>query len=112
MARQSKFSDMANGVEASLDYMRRCEREVKDAEVKLANKQSELEEARAEFNDAREAFHKEFPEMAPASVAVADVQASPAEPQRPVEEAQPRPVMGPNGPIVFKEMDDSPFGDG
>lgn len=114
MRKPSKFADMADGVEASLDHMRMCEKVVKDAEEELARAHADLKEARAEFIDARDAFHAEFPEMAPAQVTVADVQAGPAvgEGTQPVEEARPVPVMTPQGPVVFREMEDNPFGVG
>lgn len=109
---RGKFKDMMEGVQASLEHLRDCEQDVRRKETALLNAQNDLEEARAEFNDARDAFHKEFPEMAPpAQVATADVQAAPAQPAV-VEEAKPVPVMTPQGPVQFREMDDSPFGDG
>src|SRR6478609_9057532 len=107
---------MADGVEAALEHMRFTERCVKDAEQALSDAHKANEEARAEFIDARDAFHKEYPEMGSPSVAAADMQAGPpvgagAEqaPEVRPEPAEPVPVMTSNGPVVFREMDDSPF---
>jgi hypothetical protein len=109
MASQSKFQEMTRSVEANLDYMRRCERTVAQAETALMNAREDLATAETEFNESKQALFREFPEMAPTQTTQALVQAEPEHPTPPP--AEPIPVMTPQGPVVFREMDDSPFPD-
>lgn len=110
MPRQSKFGDMVAGVETNLHRMREAESDVRNAEVRLQNARSTLQEAETEFNDSKQALFREFPEMAPAQAPTVVVNAEPAMAAPPP--AEPIPVMTSQGPVVFREMDDSPFGDG
>lgn len=110
----ANFTEMAEDVQRALKSVRECEWNVEQAEKELDECRAELEEVRATFNRLRDAFHKEFPEMAPSTgslVQQAGTVVGAVPPQAPVEEAQPDPVMTPQGPVVFREMDDSPFGD-
>lgn len=104
------FTEAFEEVRRTLKAWRETQSDVKDAEAGLAYCRAEAQQAEEEFNAARARFLEEFPEMAPAQVTTAVVEASPESQTATVEEAKPVPVMTPQGPVVFREMDDSPFG--
>lgn len=107
-----EFSEAAQDVEYALDDVRNAKAIVAELEDRLKDARSNLNKAEVELMNRRDAFFQQFPEMVPAQVATAVVEASPDTPQpAPVEEAKPVPVMTSRGPIAFREMDDSPFGD-
>lgn len=103
------FSVMADEVERALQDLRDAEQMVKDAEETLAARKKHVEVCRSDFNTARDDLFQEYPELAPE--AQAPLAAPLADNALP---AQPKPVMSPQGPVVFRERDDfdSPFGGG
>lgn len=113
VAVKSDFQVATERVESALKRLRMSKTDVAEAKVELSRLEVEERNAQIDFDKARAQFLEEYPEMAPAQVTTAVVEGSPDTPQpAPVEEATPRPVMTPQGPVVFREMDDSPFGDG
>lgn len=110
LIRKDDFTASAAEVADALKALRECEFNVKQAREDLAECERERDECQTAFTNARDAFHEQFPEMAPALGVVADP-VQPAAPQRP---ATPEPVMSPQGPLAFRDLDDdfSPEGMG
>lgn len=107
-----EFNEAAREVAIALDDCRNAKRIVENMERNLKDARAALNRAEVELTNRRDAFFRQFPELAPAQVTTAVVEASPESQPAVVEEAKPVPVMTPQGPVVFREMDDSPFGDG
>lgn len=99
------FSKMAAGVEEALQNMRDCEATVAEEDRRLGAARRRLADAEVEFNKRKVALFQEFPELAPVSPAAV---AQPATPTP--QPSEPKPVMSPQGPVVFREHDDIPEG--
>lgn len=97
------FSVMAARVDDALQELRDAQSAVHDAERDLRVAQVDRDNAAIEFNKARDALFREHPELAPAPSVSATPPAEPVAPQRP---ATPEPVMSPQGPLVFRDLDD------
>jgi hypothetical protein len=95
------FGRLVVAVDEALQDKRDAEHNVEEARRVLSRRQADLDNAQEKFTKARDALFREYPEMLPS---VPD--ARPVITNHPPTPAQPVPVMGPGGPVAFRDLDD------